>query len=164
MTFDQAETVYECLKEDLQTNYAKGDKRWIPGNFVTDYPNWTRVSTKPAAPGFHGGRFLVTYVNETGTDAYLQYGAAPIPAGTVIAKESFIVDDKGDAKAGPLFIMQKTEAGKSPDSDDWYYMMVAPNGAPQAVDVMTACVECHKGNYGEQQNLGFPVEEVRLKR
>ncbi|MBX2805963.1 MAG: cytochrome P460 family protein [Hyphomicrobiales bacterium] len=163
MSFDQAQTVYECLKEELQANYAKGDKGWIPSEFVTDYPNWRQVSTKPAAPGFHGGRFLVTYVNETGADAYIQYGEAPIPAGTIITKESFAVDDQGAVSAGPLFIMEKTETGKSPETDDWYYMMVAPNGSPQAVNVMTACNECHQGNFGEQQNLGFPVEEVRLK-
>ncbi|MBX2856522.1 MAG: cytochrome P460 family protein [Rhodobacteraceae bacterium] len=164
MSFDQAQTVYECLKESMQAGYAKGPKRWVPEEFVTDYPGWTQASTKPAAPGFHGGRFLVTYVNDAGADAYLTWGEAAIPAGTVIAKESFMVDDKGNAKAGPLFIMQKVEAGKSPKTDDWYYMMVAPSGAPQGVNVFQACSECHQGNFGETQGLGYPVEEVRLER
>ncbi len=116
------------------------------------------------SPGFHGGRFLVTYVNETGADAYLQWGAAPIPAGTVIAKESFSVNEQGAAQAGPLFIMQKTEAGQSPETDDWYYMMVGPDGSPQAVEVISACSQCHQDTFGEQRGLGFPVEEVRLQR
>lgn len=164
MTFDQAQEVYACLSEKMHTQYKQGDKQWIPAEFVQDYRNWTQVSTKPAAPGFHGGRFLITFVNDKGVDAYLQWGEAEIPAGTLIAKESFKVDENGATTVGPLFFMQKTEAGKSPETDDWYYMMVGPNGQPQAVDVMTACNECHQGNFGQQAGLGFPVPEVRLQR
>ena len=39
----------------------KGDKRWIPAEFVADYRGWTPANTLPANPGFHGGRFLLTY-------------------------------------------------------------------------------------------------------
>jgi len=164
MSFDQAQAVYDCLKDQMHTQYKAGDKQWIPSEFVDDYRGWTQVSTKPAAPGFHGGRFLLTFVNDTGVDAYLQWGEADIPAGTLIAKESFTVGEDGAAEIGPLFIMQKVEEGTSPETDDWYYMMVGPQGRPQAVNVMTACSECHQGNFGEQKGLGFPVPEVRLER
>ncbi len=137
LTGDEAEALYQCLKDSLQAGYAEGEKRWIPEEFVTDYPQWTRASTIPAAPGFHGGRFLITYVNDAGDEEYLKYGGddMDIPAGTVIAKESFSVNDSGEVSKGPLFIMQKVEEGTSPETMDWYYMMVAPNGAPQAVNV-----------------------------
>jgi cytochrome c553 len=42
-------------------------------------------------------------------------------------------------------------------------MMVAPNGSPQAVNVFTACSECHQENFGEQGGLGYPVEDARIK-
>ncbi len=164
MNPEQATAVYQCLREAMQAGYAEGDKRWIPAEFVSDYPNWTQVSTFPAAPGFHSGRFLVTFVNDVGVDEYLKYEEGVIPAGTVIAKESFMVDDDGAVSIGPLFIMQKVEPGTSPETLDWYYMMVGANGAPQGIDVMTACNTCHMEVFGEQGGLGFPVEDARLRR
>ena len=163
LTGEEAQAVYECISADLHARYNKGNKRWIPAEFVSDYRDWTPVSSFPAAPGFHGGRFLVTWVNETGAAEYMRYAEDPaIPAGTLIAKESFQVTDAGKVRFGPLFLMQKVEAGKSPETDDWYYMAVAPNGSPMAVDVISACSECHKGNFGHQGGLGYPVEDARV--
>lgn len=159
----EAEAVYTCLSDKLLKGYSKGPKRWIPKEFVSDYRSWTKASSFPAAPGFHGNRFLVTFVNETGAAEYMKYAEDPaIPSGTVIAKESFSVGKSGKAKAGPLFFMQKVEAGTSPETGDWYYMAVAPNGKPMAVNVISACSECHQGNFGHQDGLGYPVEEARI--
>jgi hypothetical protein len=154
--------------EGLRVQYAEQRLRqcrfaraWRPGN-----RNWTPANTLPANPGFHGGRFLLTWVNAAGATDYLKYADqnVQIPAGTVIAKESFAVTGAGKVQKGPLFIMEKVAAGVSPETDDWYYMMVAPNGAPQAVPVMTACNECHQGNFGHQGGLGYPAEEVRVRQ
>lgn len=164
LSHEEAQEVYACIKDDLYEGYNKGDKKWVPAEFVKDYRDWTPVSKLPANPGFHGGRFLLTYVNDAGDDEYLKFEdeRGDMPAGTVIAKESFAVNDAGEVEKGPLFIMQKTDAGVSPESNDWYYMMVAPSGAPQAVPVMTACNECHQGNFGYRDGLGYPVPEVRV--
>lgn len=165
LTGAEAQAVYECLADELVAGYQQGPKRWIPEEFVASYRNWTQASTFPAAPGFHGGRFLLTWVNETGAGAYMAYAENPeIPAGTVIAKESFAVGEDGSATAGPLFLMQKVEDGTSEETNDWFYMAVAPNGAPMAVNVMTACNECHMGNFSHQGGLGYPVEEARVTR
>lgn len=163
LNFDEANAVYECLKDSLYKGYNKGKKRWIPADYVKDYRDWTLVSKAPAAPGFHSGRFLVTYVNEIGAAEYVKYQdvRGPMPAGTLIAKESFSVNKKGKDKKGPLFLMEKVAAGTSPETGDWYYMMVAPNGKPQAINVVTACSQCHQGNFGDRDGLGYPVEEVR---
>lgn len=164
LTGDEAQAVYACIEASLKAGYEKGPKRWIPTEFVTDYRDWVLASSFPAAPGVHSERFLITWVNETGADAYMQYAEDPvIPAGTVIAKESFSVNDAGKVSAGPLFLMQKAEAGASPETLDWYYMAVAPNGAPMGLNVMTACNECHMG-YDWQGGLGYPVEEARVSR
>ena len=85
-----------------------------------------------------------------------------IPAGTLIAKESFTVTGNGKVKKGPLFFMEKVVAGKSPVSNDWYYYAVTPGGAPMAVDVVKACHSCHAA-YAHQGNLGYPVLEARIK-
>lgn len=165
MTVADAQGVYDCLKDAMYENYNKRDKRWIPAEVVRDYRDWKLANTGPAAPGFHGERYLMTWVNAAGYDAYTEFRDedVSIPAGTWIVKESFDVAEDGQAKAGPLFIMQKVEAGTSPKTMDWYYMMVMPNGAPAAVNVFTACNECHVETFGHQGGLGYPVEEVRVR-
>ncbi|WP_417766784.1 cytochrome P460 family protein [Stappia sp.] len=166
LTPSEVTAVYDCLKADLHDGYRQGDKRWIPAEYVTSYRSWTPASAFPAAPGFHGARFLMTYVNEIGANTYLEYKEenVVVPAGTVIAKESFAVDDQGKVQPGPLFIMEKVAAGRSPQTDDWFYMAVAPNGSPMAMDVISACSECHQQNFGAQGGLGYPVPEARITR
>lgn len=166
LTPAEATAVYDCLKADLLDGYLQGDKRWIPADYVASYRSWTPASAFPAAPGFHGERLLMTYVNEIGADTYLEYKdeGVIVPAGTVIAKESFAVDEQGKVQPGPLFIMEKVEAGRSPQTDDWFYMAVAPNGSPMAMDVISACSECHQQNFGAQGGLGYPVPGARIAR
>lgn len=162
MTYEDAGAVYDCLADAMAEGYAEGPKRWIPKDFVTGYRDWTLASTLPADPGAHGGRFLLTYVNEVGAAEYLKFAdeGVAMPAGSVIAKESFTVADDGKAKPGPLFLMQKAEAGASPRTGDWYYMAVQPNGTPMAVNVYTACNACHSA-YEDSDYLAYPEEGVR---
>jgi hypothetical protein len=104
----------------------------------------------------------MTWVNDTGALEYMKYNEDPkTPVVTVLVKESFSVNGKGKAKAGPLFIMEKAAAGKSPETNDWYYMMVAPNGTPMGINVIPACNDCHVGGFSHQGSLGYPVEEAR---
>lgn len=166
LTYEDAKSLYDCIESDLHAGYNKGGKGWIPAEYVKNYVNWKPAATAPAAPGFHGNRFLYTYVNDIGWDAYTDYKDedASVPAGTLIAKVSFSVNDAGEPKAGPLFFMEKAEAGASPKSDDWYYMMVSAGGQPQAINVMTACVACHQDSFGFQGGMGYPAEDVRINK
>ncbi|MEO1493071.1 MAG: cytochrome P460 family protein [Pseudomonadota bacterium] len=165
LSFAEANAVYECLSDALHAGYKTGDKRWVNADHVANYRNWTQASTAPAAPGFHTGRFLMTWVNDVGASEYLKFANNPtIPAGTVLAKESFSVNDQGKVTKGPLFLMEKVAAGTSPKTQDWYYSMVSAKGVPQGINVQTACVDCHTGNFSEQGGMGYPVEEVRLKQ
>lgn len=164
LSFEEAQKVYDCIAEKLHEGYATGPKGWIPVDFVDNYRSWTKASTVPAAPGFHGGRFLVTWVNQTGASEYLKYAENPtMPAGSVLAKESFSVNDEGAVVLGPLFFMEKVDAGTSPETDDWHYSMVSPTGKPQAVNVISACSECHQENFADTGGMGYPVEEARIQ-
>lgn len=163
LSLAEANAVYNCIAGDLHAGYKKGKKRWVNADHVANYRSWTQASTAPANPQMHGDRFLMTWVNATGAAEYLKYAENPsIPVGTVIAKESFSVNDAGKAKKGPLFLMEKVAAGTSPKTGDWFYSMVSPKGAPQAINVFKACVECHQGNFSETGGLGYPVEEARV--
>lgn len=164
LTYAEANVVYDCIADALHAGYKTGDKRWVNADHVNDYRSWTKAATLPANPGFHTERFLLTWVNDIGAAAYLKYADNPsIPAGTVLAKESFSVNAKGKVVKGPLFLMEKVAAGSSPDTQDWFYSMVSAKGAPQGINVKTACVDCHTGNFGGQGGLGYPVEEVRVQ-
>ncbi|MEM7654017.1 MAG: cytochrome P460 family protein [Pseudomonadota bacterium] len=164
MSYADAQKVYECISGKMHAGYVKGKKRWVPASIVNNYPNWTKASTAPANPGFHSDRFLVTYVNDIGKAEYLKFAdeGVNMPAGSVLVKESFSVNKKGEAVPGPLFIMQKAAAGKSPRTADWYYMMVSAKGVPQGVNVYQACHQCHSG-FETQDYMGYPVEEVRAQ-
>ena len=164
LSSDEAKALYDCLADAMVQGYQQGDKHWIPEEFVAEYRNWQATGTAPAAPGPHGDRFLLTWVNDVGFGDYTKFDTenAQMPAGTVIAKESFEVGEDGKATPGPLFLMQKVGEGLSPETEGWWYMMVAPNGQPQAVEVMSACNECHSGFGTGQDFLGYPVEEVRV--
>jgi hypothetical protein len=170
MTPEQAQAVYDCLKDGLYKGYNKNAKaKEGKGNLATyakDFRDWTVAAKFPAAPGFHGSRFLMTYVNSVGADEYLKYKDenVNIPAGTVIAKESFKIGTKGKGKArkGPLFLMEKLAAGTSPKTMDWQYTGVLPNGKPMKFNPVKACSKCHMENFAEQGGLGYPIEEARI--
>ncbi|SDT94321.1 cytochrome P460 family protein [Stappia sp. ES.058] len=165
LTLQEAAQVYHCLEKELHAGYVQGDKRWIPSDFVTGYRGWKAASDFPAAPGFHGKRFLVTFVNPVGEAEYMQFKEENVtmPVGSVLAKESFTINDDGKVSKGPLFLMQKVAEGTSPATADWYYMAVMPGGAPMAVDVVSACSECHQGNFGQRDGMAYPIEEARAK-
>lgn len=170
MTADQAQAVYDCLKDGLYKGYNKnaGKKKGDMAAHAKDYRGWTQAAKFPAAPGFHGSRFLMTWVNSVGAEEYLKYKDenVNIPAGTVIAKESFKIGTKGKGKGkarkGPLFLMIKAEAGSSPKTMDWIYQGVLPNGKPMKFNPVKACSKCHMENFSEQGGLGYPVEEARI--
>uniref|UniRef100_UPI003BAD6076 cytochrome P460 family protein n=1 Tax=Stappia sp. TaxID=1870903 RepID=UPI003BAD6076 len=160
-----AAKLWHCLNEDLVAGYRTGDKRWIPEEFINDYRSWKAASDFPAASSVHGGRFLVTFVNPVGEKAYMQFAeeGVKMPEGSVLAKESYTVDEKGHVAKGPLFIMQKVADGTSPVTGDWYYMAVAPTGEPMAMDVITACSACHQASFGKRDGMGYPKPEARAK-
>lgn len=166
MTSEEAQAVYDCLKGKLLKGYNKnaGKKFGKLAEFAKNYRNWTQVAKHPAAPGFHGSRFLMTWVTEPGAAEYLKYKDEDvnIPAGTVIAKESFGISKKGKARLGPLFLMEKVAKGKSPKTMDWYYSAVLPNGKPLKINPVKACSKCHMENFSAQGGLGYPVEEARI--
>jgi hypothetical protein len=163
---DEANAVYDCLQDILQEGYRQGDKRWIPAEYVEDYRSWTPASRYPAFSAAHGGRHLVTYVNQVGAQDYLRFSESEVemPTGSLIAAESFSVDERGRAQPGPLFLMEKVEPGRSPQTDDWFYMAVAPNGSPMVMDVISSCGTCHQGQLGQRGGLGYPPAEARLTR
>jgi hypothetical protein len=157
-TQEQIDALYDCVSDELLENYQAGDNE-----VAAVYRDWGHAQTGPAAPGFHGGRFLNTFVNEVGYEAYIQYEeddeSFEMPVGTVIAKESYTLRDNAPRR-GPLFIMTRGTVEEFPEADGWFYSAVQPNGNPMNIS-QAFCHDCH-GGFSFSDSLGYPAFEVRL--
>jgi hypothetical protein len=155
---DQIVALYDCLSEKMATGYGKeGDE--VGANFRS----WAPTATRPAIQGSHGTRILNTFANDIAAEQYLKFEEEGVnmPVGSVLAKESISVSiKKKKARPGPLFIMTKMEAGSIPETNDWLYAGLQPNGKVMKVK-QSFCHDCHEA-YEDQDYLAYPVEEVRL--
>lgn len=157
LSAEEIDALYDCVKASLRDGYKSGDNP-----IAAAYTDWGATATRPAAPGFHGERFLMTFVNETGFAEYVKFAdeGVEMPVGTLIAKESFKLNKENVAKGGPLFTMEKVAAGTADEFDNWVYGGVQPNGKAMKFK-QSFCHDCHVGFEG-RDNLGYPVEEVRI--
>jgi hypothetical protein len=133
-----------------------------------EFVDWLNVATAPYASATHGGRFVTNHVNETGEEAYRRYEEiGEMPVGGIVAKPSFTIDDDGEAQLGPLFLMEKMEAGFHEPSDDWKYTMVMPDGSiggitqGQNSENVEMCISCHIAAPDGQDSLLFLPEHLR---
>ena len=158
LTNDQVQALYDCIKTELRQGYASKN-----GALTGDYTGWKAASTLPAAPGVHGKRFLMTFVNETGFDEYVKFSdeRGPMPEGTIVAKESFNLSKKGKVRKGPLFFMTKAAAGGESDKyGNWVYAAFSAKGKPMKIK-QGFCHDCHKA-FETQDGLGYPSEDYRV--
>jgi hypothetical protein len=136
---------------------------------VSGYQNWLNVSKTPYISETHGGRYVNNYADGHGDYRYAKYeDAGVMPLGSVVAKDSFVINSDGSAKAGPLFVMEKMAAGFNKESGDWRYSMIMPDGKLYGSTkgknsaAMMMCNECHSAVAEEQDYLWFLPEEDRI--
>lgn len=155
----QVTALYACLEQKMADGYAKG------GSEVgSDFRNWTVTSTRPAVEGSHGNRLLQTFANDKAAAQYLKFAEEgfTMPVGSVLAKESISFSKKKKtARPGPLFVMTKMETGSIPETDDWLYSGVQPNGKVMKIK-QSFCHDCHTA-WSAQDSLAYPLEEVRVR-
>lgn len=158
MSHEELRAVYECLRPGLVAGYQK---RKSP--IAMEYTDWRAASTGPAAPGFHSGQYLMTYVNAVGYDDYVAFASAGanMPVGTMIAKENFSFKRNGKVKKGALLMMEKVGVEKAAETGGWVYSGVKPNGKKLKVDQKGFCHACHMAWPG-QDFLGYPTPAVRV--
>ncbi|MEQ8357730.1 MAG: hypothetical protein RH942_19505 [Kiloniellaceae bacterium] len=164
MTDAEALKVYDCLFPTMKAAYAKSDKGDASG-----YSNWRRYSIQAYVSATHGGRYVQNFANAS-AKAYGNYeNAGTFPAGAKLGKDSFMVNAKGDVSVGPLFLMEKMPAGFNPDSDNWRYTLVMPNGAVAGTTNgegsanVQFCIGCHMAVTPEQDSVMLLPEEYRVR-
>lgn len=155
---DEIVALYDCLADKLAEGYGKaGDE------VGANYRSWAPTSTRPAIQGAHGNRILNTFANDIAAEQYLKYQEEDftMPVGSVLAKESITISiKKKTARPGPLLMMTKMEVGSMPETNDWLYTGVQPNGKTMKVK-QSFCHDCHEA-YEDSDFLAYPMEEVRL--
>ena len=158
-----AAKVYKALREDLVSGYtSSGD------SVALGYSTWQRYNSAPYRSATHGLRYVSNYANEL-AGAYGRYEqAGRLPVGAIIAKDSFSVSLEGERRPGPLFIMEKMEAGFNYVSGDWRYSMIMPDGEIFGVtkgvnsERVGYCIGCHLAKE-DQDHLFFVPASVRVK-
>ena len=165
LTDAEAVKVYDCLAKELKAAYAKSDNK-----VAVTYASFTRYSRQPYVSGTHGNRYVQNFANDTGR-AYGNYEkAGAMPAGTALAKDSFSVAPNGQVSIGPLFVMEKMNAGFNAESGDWRYTMIMPNGAVfgttkgAGADKVAFCIGCHISVAPDADSMMFLPEEYRVSR
>ena len=148
----------------MAAGYAKSGNQW-----AMSYQSWRNVAAQPYVSDTHGARYVNNYANDIGADNYSLFEeAGPAPAGTVLAKDSFNVSANGSVGAGPLFLMEKMEAGFDPDTGDWRYTLIMPNGkvigttGGKGAAQVGFCADCHLG-VEDQDSRFFLDEDYRIQ-
>lgn len=148
---------YDCLSGLMRTAYAASGL-----DIAATYQGWPRFSRVAYASASHGSRYVQNYASPEGAAAYGRFEEIKqMPAGAVVAKDSFLVQPDGTLALGPLFLMEKLPAGSSRATADWKYTMVTPDGQVMAGARTQFCADCHMAA-AEADSLFFLPEEYRV--
>ena len=157
-----AAKVYKALKDDLVNGYrSSGDSAAVV------YSTWQRYNTAPYRSATHGLRYVNNYANELASDYGRYEQAGRLPVGAIVAKDSFSISLEGERRPGPLFVMEKMEAGFNYVSGDWRYSMIMPDGEVFGMtkgfnsERVQYCIGCHLAKE-DQDHLFFLPESVRV--
>ncbi|NBB96606.1 MAG: hypothetical protein GVY34_00285 [Alphaproteobacteria bacterium] len=176
MAEDELQALYACLIDTLSEASADmgadlHKASWLasdnPG--AQDFAAWTNFARTPYISFTHGERFAFNHANDIAAEQYGKFEEIDaIPAGGIIAKPTFSVSTKGEALLETLFLMEKAPAGTMPDTNDWIYSAVMPDGSlmgrtnGQDAANVEFCVACHQGGGYGQDDLLFLEEEYRF--
>ena len=160
----EAASVYRTLSREMGELYA------LSGIAAAkDFLGWTRYSTAPYKSVTHGRSYLNNYANRIAR-AYGRYEkAGTLPVGSVLAKDSFSISKSGEILPGPLFLMEKMEAGFNPKSGDWRYTEILPDGSVLGTTKgdnagnVNYCVSCHAAAGKGRDHVFFPRKAFRIK-
>jgi hypothetical protein len=157
-------TVYDQILDDLVRGYA------LSGNpTATAFRKWRRYNTSPYRSATHGNRYVSNYANAK-AKAYGKFEQAGVmPAGAILAKDSFAVTTRGDVTLGPLFLMEKMPAGFDAKTGDWKYTMIMPDGSVfgetggEGAETVRFCADCHNVVGKSQDHMYLVPKKYRRK-
>ena len=162
LTKGGASEAYRGLAAQMLEGYSQSG---VPT--AAQYQEWQRFNSAPYLSRGHGNRFLNNYGNAIARDYLdLEFGDE-MPMGSIIAKDSFTVTKTGEIFAGALFLMEKLPRGTDPETADWRYTMIMPDGSLFGDTLgdesakMDFCHSCHEIAEADDY-LYFIPEEYRV--
>ena len=157
-------TIYDRIRVDMVAFYSRS------GNpYAEDFHTWRRYNVTPYMSATHGRRYVNNYANSRAKAYGKAEKAGTLPEGSVLAKDSFEVTNRGDVLTGPLFLMEKMQTGFSPEGRDWRYTMIMSDGSlfgttngenSQRVEF---CAGCHLAAGDDQDHLFFVPGKHRVR-
>jgi hypothetical protein len=160
---DDANAIYDRILDAMVEGYSlSGDAT------AAAYRRWRQFNSAPYRSAQHGERFVANYGNALAGDYWLYDKDLHLPEGAILAKDSFAVTAQGDVFSGPLFLMEKMAQGFSPESSDWRYTMIMPDGSlfgttkGEGSARVEFCIGCHAEG-GSSDHLFFIPEPFRLR-
>ncbi len=165
LPFAEAESIYQGLQKDMAQGYAPARDPIARG-----YPRWQRFNIAPYLSETHCNRYANNFANKKAADAgygRLKQGER-MPPGAVVVKDSFTVTKAGEVFPGALFFMEKLVPGRSPDTGDWRFVLILPDGSyigdttGDSPEDVAFCFTCHKA-MANVDFLFFLPEEYRRR-
>ncbi len=146
LTKTEAVTIYQNIGSEVAQGYAVSGE-----SAALEYPKWRRFNDAPYKSKTHGNRYVNNFANAIAAETYGHMRPhQAMPAGAVLAKDSFTVTADGAVFAGALFVMEKLAAGTKPEDGDWRYVMIMPDGSHfgdstgDGAERVNFCDECHE--------------------
>ena len=142
---DEAERIYVRLSDLMARRYSIANM--VVAN---EYRDWMRFNTGPYLSATHGNRYVNNFANSIGVIYGTLTKGIRFPVGTVLVKDSFTVTDENKAFPGALFIMEKLSPDKNPETGDWRYVGIFPDGSLIGdtrgfmPDQVRYCHHCHQ--------------------
>lgn len=159
----RAEAIYRAIRDRLTAAYGMSNDP-----VAQAYVTWRRLNRHPYQSAQHGDRYVNNYANDIARNYGPSRISGPLPVGSQVAKDSFIVTRAGDILMGPLALMEKMPPGFDAATGDWRYMMIDANGNVVGMtgglnaDRMKFCNECHVKAPPGQDRLFFVPGRARL--
>ncbi len=121
---EEAQKHYKSLMRRMSRGYAAAQL-----DLIRNYQNWPLFNDAPYISATHGERYVNSYANRMAHNYGTMQEEEVLPVGSVLAKDSMTVTDEGNIHPGALFVMEKLPAGTNPETADWRYIMVMPDGS-----------------------------------
>ncbi|MDA7964537.1 cytochrome P460 family protein [Ruegeria sp.] len=164
LTKDEARQHYRGLTKRMARGYAAAQL-----DLIRNYQNWPLFNDAPYISATHGQRFVNSYANRMAHNYGTMAEGEELPVGSVLAKDSMTVTDEGNIHPGAMFVMEKLPKGASPDTADWRYIMVLPDGSlfgdtmGNRAGAVAYCHDCHEAVADRDYTFYVP-EEFRVSQ
>ncbi|KUJ79133.1 cytochrome P460 family protein [Ruegeria profundi] len=158
---DEALRIYQSLQKRMARGYGAAHL-----DQLLNYQNWPLFNDAPYISATHGKRFVNSYANRMAHNYGTLEAGEKLPLGSVLAKDSVTVTDEGNVHPGALFVMEKLAPGASPDTADWRYIMVLPDGSlfgdtmGDRASSVAYCHSCHEMVADRDYTFFVPEEFV----